>query len=108
MVNKNSNLNQNNIASKVSKAAGVIWNILPGESSEFYQSGLQSTLNELGAKTELQIYLAEKIFQCLWWIRRYETQKHSSIIDAMANEITDYTTTKPQLNAIRTLLQAQL
>ena len=64
--------------------------------------------DELGAKTELQVYLAEKIFQCIWWMRRYETQKHSSIIDAMVRELTDHSTPKAQLNAIRTLIQPQL
>lgn len=71
--------------SKVSKATGVIWNLLPGESNEHYQQGLRSTMDELGAKTSLQIYIAEKIFQCLWWMRRYETQKRSIIIKAMVD-----------------------
>jgi hypothetical protein len=92
----------------VARAAGVRWNILPGESAEMYSRGLQSTVDELSAKTELQVYLAEKIFQCIWWVRRYETQKHSSIIDAMVRELTDHSTPKAQLNAIRTLIQAQL
>ena len=92
----------------MARAAGVRWNILPGESAEMYSRGLQSTVDELSAKTELQVYLAEKIFQCIWWVRRYETQKHSSIIDAMVRELTDHSTPKAQLNAIRTLIQAQL
>jgi hypothetical protein len=41
-------------------------------------------------------------------VRRYETQKHSSIIDAMVRELTDHSTPKAQLNAIRTLIQTQL
>jgi hypothetical protein len=32
----------------------------------------------------LQIYLAEKIYDCLWWIRRYEAQKRMVMIAAMA------------------------
>jgi len=92
--------------SKVSQAAGVKWPILPGESPEKYYNGLQSTINELGAKTELQIYLAEKIFQCLWWIRRYESQKRSLIINSMAKGLTEYSTPAKQKGAIRTLLNA--
>ena len=108
MTNNNPKDKQSAATSKVARAAGVRWNILPGESAEMYSRGLQSTVDELGAKTELQVYLAEKIFQCIWWMRRYETQKHSSIIDAMVRELTDHSTPKAQLNAIRTLIQAQL
>lgn len=39
--------------------------VLPGESQEVYQLGLVSTIQELGATTPLQIYLAEKIYECL-------------------------------------------
>ena len=69
--------------SKVSRAAGAKWPILPGESLEKYEKGLVSAINELGAKTELQMYLAEKIFQCILWIKRYETQKHAAVISQM-------------------------
>lgn len=108
MTNSNPKDKQSAATSKVASAAGVRWNILPGESAEMYSRGLQSTVDELGAKTELQVYLAEKIFQCIWWLRRYETQKHSSIIDAMVRELTDHSTPKAQLNAIRTIIQAEL
>ena len=108
MTNSNPKDKPSAATSKVARAAGVRWSILPGESAEMYSRGLQSTVDELGAKTELQVYLAEKIFQCIWWMRRYETQKHSSIIDAMVRELTDHSTPKAQLNAIRTLIQAQL
>mgnify|MGYP003353914712 CR=1 FL=1 len=40
--------------------------------------GLKATIDELGASTHLQLYLAEKIFQCMWWVRRYEAQKEAS------------------------------
>lgn len=66
MTNSNPNEKQTGATSKVAKAAGVRWSILPGESAEMYSRGLQSTVDELGAKTELQVYLAEKIFQCIW------------------------------------------
>ena len=46
--------------------------VLPGESQSDYQRGLTQLIAELEAKSVLQIYLAEKIYDCLWWIRRYE------------------------------------
>jgi len=58
--------------------------VLPGESHEIYQQGLLSTIQELGASTPLQVYLAEKIYECLWWMRRYEIQKRATLINAMA------------------------
>jgi hypothetical protein len=59
--------------------------VLPGESADLYQYGLTSTVKELGAGTPLQIYLAEKIYECLWWMRRYENQKHATLIRSMAS-----------------------
>jgi len=53
----------------ISSLLGVA-QVMPGESVEAYQSGLLATVEELGADTPLQVYLAEKIFQCLWWMRR--------------------------------------
>jgi hypothetical protein len=50
---------------------------LPGESAEEYQLGLQAVIEELEAKTVMQVYLAEKIFECLWWMSRYEQQKRA-------------------------------
>ena len=42
--------------------------VLPGESAEEYAAGLAALIAELDAKTVLQIYLAEKIYDCLWWL----------------------------------------
>lgn len=61
--------------------------LLPGEPVADYQQGLQDLLVELGAKSTLQVYLAEKIYDCLWWIRRYEGQKRSMIIAEMAVQV---------------------
>jgi hypothetical protein len=91
----------------ISSLLGVA-QVMPGESVEAYQSGLLATVEELGADTPLQVYLAEKIFQCLWWMRRYETQKRSSIIAAMADELKGYPTSKDERLAIFKLLQASL
>jgi len=58
--------------------------VMPGESEAVYQQGLTATVQELGATTPLQIYLAEKIYECLWWMRRYENQKRATFIRKMA------------------------
>lgn len=70
--------------SPISKILGVS-PVLPGENAALYESGLVATIEELEAKTPLQIYLAEKIFDCLWWIRRYEEQKRAVLISEMAS-----------------------
>jgi len=54
--------------------------ILPGESLEEYKAGLMSTISELEAKTHLQIYLAQKIFDCVWWIQQLEIHKRNAVI----------------------------
>lgn len=61
--------------------------VLPGESEAVYQQGLLATVQELGATTPLQIYLAEKIYECLWWMRRYENQKHATLVRSMASAL---------------------
>ena len=74
---------------KVKQAQGAISSllavnpILPGESLEVYQEGLAGLIQELEAKTVLQVYLAEKIYECLWWIRRYDTQKRETVLTEM-------------------------
>lgn len=93
--------------SKVSNAVGAFY-ILPGETAQQYHQGLASTIDELGAKSMVQVYVAEKIFQCLWWMRRYEAQKRSTIIAVMAKELCDspYSADKDQRMAITQLLEA--
>lgn len=58
----------------------------PGEHEDLYKAGLALMVNEFGAKTTLQVYLVEKIYDCLWWIRRYEDQKRVTIIAEMARQ----------------------
>jgi hypothetical protein len=72
------------LKSSISKAIGSS-PLLPGESKSDYEQGLSSVIEELGAKTATQIYLAEKIFECLWWIRRYENQKRMTIVNQMVD-----------------------
>jgi hypothetical protein len=62
----------------------------------------------LGATTHLQTYLAEKIFQRLLWMRRYELQKQAIIVNSMADLLTTYSTPKSQTQAITHNMQAQL
>ena len=98
---------QSQAASQISQIFGPV-KFLPGESEAAYRAGLTGTINELGATTHLQIYLAEKIFQCLWWMRRYEVQKQATIVNAMVNLLTRHDTPKPQRQAITHNLQAQI
>lgn len=79
----------------LSKLAGAQNPLLPGESAEEYSQGLQATIAELEAKTPLQIYLAEKIFDCMWWIRRLETQKTEAILSRMWEEFKNKLQTPP-------------
>jgi 3-methyladenine DNA glycosylase AlkC len=66
----------------ISQVMGLV-PTLPGESEAQYQQSLAALIQELEAKTVLQVYLAEKIHDCLWWIRRYEQQKRMTIIAEM-------------------------
>ena len=79
VVNKSTQL----VSPSISSLLGVV-QVMPGESEEVYRVGLLATIEELGAQTPLQVYLAEKIFECLWWMRRYETQKRAALIHEMA------------------------
>jgi len=67
-----------------SSGIGLSEPTLPGESVVEYQQGLVQLIDELGAKTVLQVYLAEKIYDCLWWIQRYQQQKRMTLLTEMA------------------------
>ena len=71
----------------ISRLLGVV-PILPGESADLYQASLDALIEELGARSVLQVYLAEKIHECLWWMRRYEEQKRATVTTEMASELT--------------------
>ena len=73
----------------------MLFRSLPGESADVYRAGLLGTIKELGATTHLQTYLAEKIFQCLWWMRRYEIQKQACIFNEMVRLASRFKTTEP-------------
>ena len=74
-----------------SKSSGICLSepTLPGESLVDYQQGLIQLIEELDAKTILQIYLAEKIYDCLWWIQRYQQQKRMTLLTEMALQLQD-------------------
>lgn len=85
--------------------------ILPNEPEAEYQQGLQDLIVELGAQSVLQVYLAEKIYECLWWIRRYEEQKRAMVISEMGvlvNGTLSHSLTKDQIHLRETLLANQV
>ncbi len=84
MKDKTSNSNSLQVATSTISQLISVSQVLPGESESIYQQGLVATVKELGAETQLQIYLAEKIYACLWWMRRYESQKRATLIRSMA------------------------
>lgn len=94
-------------SSQISKIFGPT-RLLPGESEDVYNAGLLGTIKELGATTHLQTYLAEKIFQCMWWMRRYEVQKQATIIDAMVDLLTGFNTPTSKKHAMTEFLQDNL
>ena len=70
-----------------SSGIGLSEPTLPGESAVEYQQGLVQLIEELEATTVLQIYLAEKIYDCLWWIQRYQQQKRMTLTMEMARQL---------------------
>lgn len=80
--------NNNEVTPSLSRVLGITFT-LPGESIERYQASLEALIKELGATTVLQVYLAEKIHECLWWIHRYEAQKRATVIVEMAEHAVD-------------------
>ncbi|MEI7825560.1 MAG: hypothetical protein WCI01_09675 [Chlorobiaceae bacterium] len=74
---------QSTVAPSLTKVLGVV-PVLPGESADLYQTSLDTLIAELGARSVMQVYLAEKIHECLWWMRRYEEQKRATLISGMA------------------------
>ena len=85
--------------SEISKLLGAK-PVLPGENADEYAAGLAALIAELDAKTVLQIYLAEKIYDCLWWIRRYEAQKRMVMIAQMAEIVQDHYLAKSTIDAV--------
>ena len=74
-------------ADSITGALGGSCPVLPGESELHYKRGLSETIQELGAETPLQVYLAEKIYDTLVWMRRYEAQKRALLFREMARTV---------------------
>lgn len=103
-------LSGSNSTKTISEVLGVD-PLLPGEPVADYQQGLQELIAELGAKSVLQVYLAEKIYECLWWIRRYEQQKRAVIIAEMGivtNGGSTLSVTEDQIHLRETLLANEI
>ena len=85
---KNSNsesLTEIPVVPLIGEVLGVT-SILPGESEARYTAGINAVIEELDAMNTLQVYLAAKVCDCLWWIRRYEDKKRITIISEMAHQ----------------------
>lgn len=81
--------------------------VVPGESGNRYYLGLASTIEALGAKTQIEVYLAEKIFTCIWSMNRYEAQKRASLIAEMVKALKDgFFENRDSMLALTRLLEA--
>ena len=69
--------------------AGSTAVVIKGESQQEYDQGREATIRDLGAQSPLEVYLAEKMFDCLWWIRRLDVMRVDVIRDGMVQAI-DY------------------
>jgi hypothetical protein len=75
--------------SLISQIVGSQLPLLPGESAERYQEGLRSLIEEMGASTHMQVYLVQKMFDCMWEIRNYELASRGIIFNRMLLIISD-------------------
>lgn len=72
------------LSSQLSSISSIFGSpVLPGESEQDYLCGLKAVHEELGCETLIQRYLAEKVYECLWWLSRYEQQKRHYILCGM-------------------------
>lgn len=85
LVSAMENGGKNQKVSAISQVLGLA-PVLPGENEELYNNGLKGLISELDAKTVLQVYIAEKIFDSLWWLRRYDEQKRAVILAEIAHQ----------------------
>jgi len=81
-------INMKNIPASISAVIDATA-VLPGESEQEYKTALTQTVLEFGATTPLQIYRAEKMFDCLWWMRRYERQKRAALLHHMVKILSE-------------------
>ena len=103
---KPSSLRDRSIEAVLSDFTASASPVLPGQSLEQYQTGLQSLVSELQAQTPMQVYLAQKMFDCMWWLRSYDLAKHSAIAEAMISILkldADEEEDRPVLQCLRNL-----
>ena len=58
--------------------------LLPDESEDEFQSGLQSLLSELDNPSPLAVALVSQLNESLWWIKRHTVDKELLLLEAMA------------------------
>lgn len=75
-------------AASIAQIVGAQPALFPGQSRQAYEQGVTSLIVELQAKGPMQIYLAQKMFDCMWWIRQYETVKQGIIVNDMLDVLT--------------------
>ena len=63
--------------------AGGSLPMLPGESQDEYSRGLAELQTELQANTLFETYLVQKMFDCVWWVRRFDRMRASVITDGI-------------------------
>ena len=69
--------------------AGSTAVVIKGESQQEYDQGREATIRDIGAQSPLEVYLAEKMFDCLWWIRRLDAVRVDVIREGMVQAL-DY------------------
>lgn len=101
-----STVNANKIKSSlIAQIVGTQLPLLPGESPEHYTEGLQALIEELGASTHMQVYLAQKMFDCMWEIRNYDVAGRGIIVNDMLTIVAGprYGATETHLVILRAL-----
>ncbi len=85
---------------QLSAISGVLRSkpVLPGELQSGYHLGLSQLIAELEARGVLQVYLAEKIYDCLWLIMSYEEQKRAVTLTRMVEIATEHLMAGDALN----------
>lgn len=70
-------------AALISQIVGSQPPLMPGESADQYQEALRALIDELGASTPMQIYLAQRMLDCLWDARNYDAAIRTIVANKM-------------------------
>jgi len=79
--------------------AGATDTVVESESQDEYNQGRLGTIQDLEAKSPLEIYLAEKIFDCVWWLRRLDRMRVTAIRSQMVERL-DWKDRTPEVRAL--------